>query len=105
MTIHKFSTKIKKQSQVEHLDLDYIFVDEVAMLGEVFYKSSMMIKKVRTGKPRRRHAWVAFELGLRSLELPHLLNRKASASFTITPTPMHAVSGFPAPTALLPASP
>jgi len=48
MTIHKFSTKLKKQSQVEHLDLDYIFVDEVSMLGEVFYKFLMMIKKVRT---------------------------------------------------------
>ena len=48
------------------------------------------------GKPRRRHAWVAFELGLRSLELPHLLTWKASPSFTIPPTPMHAVSGLPA---------
>jgi predicted AAA+ superfamily ATPase len=48
MTIHKFSTKLKKQSQVECLDLDYIFVDEVSMLGEVFYKILIMIKKVRT---------------------------------------------------------
>ena len=48
MTIHKFSTKLKKQSQVEHLDLDYIFVDEVSMLTEAFYKFLMMIKKVRT---------------------------------------------------------
>ena len=48
------------------------------------------------GKPRRRHAWVAFELGLRCLELPHLLTWKASPSFTIPPTPMHAVSGLPA---------
>ncbi len=44
MTIHKFSTKLKKQSQV---DLDYIFIDEVSMLGEVFYKFLMMIKKIR----------------------------------------------------------
>jgi hypothetical protein len=36
MTIHKFSTKLKKQSQVESLDLDYIFIDEVSLLGEVF---------------------------------------------------------------------
>jgi hypothetical protein len=27
-TIHKFSTKLKKQSQIENLDLDYIFIDE-----------------------------------------------------------------------------
>jgi ATP-dependent exoDNAse (exonuclease V) alpha subunit len=47
MTIHKFSTKLKKQSQVQNLDLDYIFVYEVSMLGEVFYKFLMMIKKLR----------------------------------------------------------
>ena len=40
--------QIEKQSQIELLDLDYIFVDEVSMLGEVFYKFLMMIKKVRT---------------------------------------------------------
>jgi len=47
MTIHKFSAQLKKQSQVQNLDLDYIFVDEVSMLGEVFYKFLMMIKKLR----------------------------------------------------------
>ncbi len=47
MTIHKFSTKLKKQSQVENLDLDYIFIDDVSMLGEVSYKFLMMIKKIR----------------------------------------------------------
>ncbi len=46
MTIHKFSTKLKKQSQVESLDLDYIFIDGVSMLGEVFYKFLMIIKKI-----------------------------------------------------------
>ncbi len=48
MTIHKFSTKLKKQSQVESLDLDDIFIDEVPMLGEVFYQLLMMIKKIRS---------------------------------------------------------
>ncbi len=33
MTTHKFSTKLKRQSQIESLDLDYIFIDEVSMLG------------------------------------------------------------------------
>jgi hypothetical protein len=47
MTIHKFSTKLKNQSQVESLDLDYIFIDELSMLGEVFYKFLMTIKKIR----------------------------------------------------------
>ncbi len=46
ITIHKFSTKLKKQSQVESLDLDYIFINEVSMLGEVFYKFVMTIKKL-----------------------------------------------------------
>ncbi len=31
MTIHKFSTKLKKQSQIQYLELDYIFIDEVSM--------------------------------------------------------------------------
>ncbi len=45
MTIHRFAAKLKKQAQIQILDLDYIFVDEVSMLGEVFYKFLMMIKQ------------------------------------------------------------
>ncbi len=30
------------------LDFDYIFVDEVSMLGEVFYKFLMVIKKIKS---------------------------------------------------------
>jgi hypothetical protein len=33
ITIQTFSTELKKQSQVENLDLDSMFVDEVSMLG------------------------------------------------------------------------
>jgi ATP-dependent exoDNAse (exonuclease V) alpha subunit len=48
ITIHKFSTKLKKHSQIEkQIDLDYIFIDEVSMLGEVFYKFLMTVKKIR----------------------------------------------------------
>ena len=47
MTIHRFAAKLKKQAQLHTLDLDYRFVDEVSMLGEVFYKFLMMIKKIR----------------------------------------------------------
>ncbi len=39
MTIHTFSTKLKKQSQIKTKYLDYIFIDEVSMLGEVFCNS------------------------------------------------------------------
>jgi predicted AAA+ superfamily ATPase len=47
MTIHKFAAKLKKQAQIQVLDLDYIFVDEVSLLTEVFYKFLMMIKKIK----------------------------------------------------------
>ena len=47
MTIHKFAAKLKKQACIKSLDLDYIFIDEVSMLAEVFYKFLMMIKRVK----------------------------------------------------------
>ena len=40
MTIHEFSTKLKKHQQIEkNVDIDYIFIDEVSMLGEYFINS------------------------------------------------------------------
>jgi predicted AAA+ superfamily ATPase len=39
MTIHKFAAKLKKQACIKSLDLDYIFIDEVSMLAEVFINS------------------------------------------------------------------
>ena len=50
MTIHKFSARLKKSSNVKNLDLDYIFIDEVSMMQEVFYKFLMMIKKIKPEK-------------------------------------------------------
>ncbi len=47
MTIHRFAAKLKKQAQIQTLDLDYISVDEVSILGEVFYTFLVMIKKLR----------------------------------------------------------
>jgi hypothetical protein len=47
MTIHKFSARLKKSSNIKNLDLDYIFIDEVSMMQEVFYKFLMMIKKIK----------------------------------------------------------
>jgi energy-coupling factor transporter ATP-binding protein EcfA2 len=48
MTIHKFAAKLKKQACIKSLDLDYIFIDEVSMLAEIFYKFLMMIKKIKS---------------------------------------------------------
>ena len=47
ITIHKFAARLKKQACIKCLDLDYIFIDEVSMLAEVFYKFLMMIKKIK----------------------------------------------------------
>jgi ATP-dependent exoDNAse (exonuclease V) alpha subunit len=50
ITIHNFSTKLKEPSQIEKkLDLDFIFIDEVSMLVEVFYNFLITIKKIRPG--------------------------------------------------------
>jgi 5-methylcytosine-specific restriction protein A len=48
ITIHKFAARLKKQACIKSLDLDYIFIDEVSMLAEVFYKFLMMIKRVKS---------------------------------------------------------
>jgi len=47
MTIHKFCTKCRNQTSVKNMDIDYIFVDEISMVREVFYKFFLMIKKIR----------------------------------------------------------
>jgi hypothetical protein len=43
ITIHKFVARLKRQSCIKNIDLDYSFVDEVSMLGEVFCKNLMMV--------------------------------------------------------------
>jgi ATP-dependent exoDNAse (exonuclease V) alpha subunit len=48
ITIHRFAARLKKQACIKSLDLDYIFIDEVSMLAEVFYKFLMMIKRVKS---------------------------------------------------------
>jgi len=48
MTIHKFSTKLRKQAYIDNLGLDYIFVDEISMVREIFYKFLLMIKKMKS---------------------------------------------------------
>ena len=47
ITIHRFASKLKKYSMIKKLDINYIFVDEVSMMVEMFYKFLMMIKRIR----------------------------------------------------------
>jgi hypothetical protein len=47
MTIHKFACSIKKYEVFMSMKFTYIFVDEVSMLQEKFYKFLLMIKKVK----------------------------------------------------------
>ena len=46
-TIHKFVSKIKKMDSIYKLNLDYIFIDEISMVHEIFYKFFMMLKKIK----------------------------------------------------------
>jgi hypothetical protein len=46
-TIHKFISKFKKMNCLYKLDLDYIFIDEISMVHEIFYKFFMMLKKIK----------------------------------------------------------
>ena len=46
-TIHKFSSKIKSYKALQGMKFDYIFVDEISMLKEIFYKFILMAKKVK----------------------------------------------------------
>jgi hypothetical protein len=46
-TIHKFVSKLKKMESVYELDLDCIFVDEISMVKEIFYKFFLMLKRIK----------------------------------------------------------
>jgi len=46
-TIHKFVSRIKKMETLYNLNYDYIFIDEVSMIKEVFYKFFVMIKRIK----------------------------------------------------------
>ena len=46
-TIHKFVTKIKKMESIYKLKYDYIFVDEISMVKECFYKFLLTIKRIK----------------------------------------------------------
>ena len=47
MTLHKFSNKFKSKSTLSYLNIDYIFVDEISMVHEIFYKFLLVIKRLK----------------------------------------------------------
>jgi ATP-dependent exoDNAse (exonuclease V) alpha subunit len=46
-TIHKFVSKIKTMDSIYKLDYDYIFIDEISMVNEIFYKFFTMIRRIK----------------------------------------------------------
>ena len=47
LTLHKFASKLKKKKALRDMKLDYIFVDEVSMMSEMFYKFLLMLKRAK----------------------------------------------------------
>ncbi len=46
MTLCRFSNKFKDINHIKHLNIDYIFVDEISMVHEVYYKFLSIIKEI-----------------------------------------------------------
>lgn len=47
MTLCKFSNKFKNKNCIKNLDIDYIFVDEISMVHEIFYHFLLTIKRLK----------------------------------------------------------
>ena len=47
MTLCKFSNKFKNKSTIKNLKVDYIFVDEISMVHEIYYKFLQIIKQLK----------------------------------------------------------
>ena len=47
ITLHKLSTEFSKKSYINNMKLDYIFIDEISMVKEIFYKFLLMVKTVK----------------------------------------------------------
>ena len=45
ITLHKFVSKIRNNKNMDRFFADYIFVDEISMMKEQFYKFLIYIKK------------------------------------------------------------
>ena len=46
MTFCKFSNKFKDKKNINNLKIDYIFVDEISMVHEIYYKFLLIIKQI-----------------------------------------------------------
>ncbi len=46
MTFCKFSNKFKDKKNIKNLNIDYIFVDEISMVHEIYYKFLLIIKQL-----------------------------------------------------------
>jgi Zn finger protein HypA/HybF involved in hydrogenase expression len=46
-TLHKFVSKIKHKKAMGNLHVDYVIVDEISMVKEVFYKFLLALKKIK----------------------------------------------------------
>ena len=44
ITLHKFVSKLRNAKCLDKLNVDYIFVDEISMVNEIFYKFLIMLK-------------------------------------------------------------
>lgn len=46
-TIHKFVSKIKKMESIYNLTEKFLFIDEISMVPEIFYKFFIMLKRIK----------------------------------------------------------
>jgi hypothetical protein len=46
-TVHKFVSKLKKMDSLYNFDVDYLFIDEISMLQEIFYKFFIIRKNLK----------------------------------------------------------
>ena len=47
MTLCKFSNKFKNKHTIKNLNVDYVFVDEISMVHEIYYKFLLIIKQLK----------------------------------------------------------
>jgi nucleoside-triphosphatase THEP1 len=47
-TLHNFILKFKSKNSIDNLKIDYIFIDEISMMKEIFYNFLIFIKTINT---------------------------------------------------------
>ena len=50
ITVHKFVSKLKNMKSLYQMNLDYLFLDEVSMLQEIFYKFLISLQRITNVK-------------------------------------------------------